>query len=339
MSRTAIQPSNPYAFDLRHQTDQEALTARVLLPSIDAILLRIGQLREQVDASYAPKVQAARQRGQSKDYSELSLANYPFGFCSEIRNHVLARMLADPFFNDLRARGVILRSVFIFLRGQYFQNAIQLGNLYLDAANDTAHLEKPKLDWTPIRKLDYENLNSWSRFAEVATRYLQIRLYPNLFFPLAFPAAPFLAINSSGNLSLLLAQNIIFGKDFAEGMPRVLALLEDPIWMSRQLPEPYVQCLRAQCSGNLFDAFPLEFSPCTPHQLRTEVIPEFIELGSQPPAAALPALKAYEELIENATKALHGYKLKPGADVIERLRKEDHIPPPVFAPQGISQHL
>lgn len=311
MSHTGSQPRNPYAFDLRHQSDQEALTARILLPAMDEILLRLGQLREQVDAQYAPKVQAARQRGQSKDRSELSLANYPVGFCNEIRNEVLARMLADPFFTDLRTRGVVLRSVFIFLRGSYFQNAIQLGNLYIDAANDTAHPEKPKLDWAPIRKLDYENLNSWIRFAEVATRYLQVSLYPNLFFPLAFPAVPFLSLNSSGNLNLLLAQNIIFAKDFAEGMPRTLELLNDPAWMSRKLPEPYVELLQARCSGNLFDAFPLEYSPCTAEQLRTEVIPEFIALGLQPPAAALPALKAYEGLIESATKALHAYKLRP----------------------------
>lgn len=336
MSRPASFSGNAYGFDLRHRTDQESLTARLLLPAIDEILEHLALLRAEVDAQYAPKVELARQRTQSKDYSELSIANYPFGFCSEIRNEVLARMLTSPYFSALQKRGVALHSVFIFLRGIYFQNAIQLGNLYIDAANDTAHLEKPKLDWAPIRKLDYENLNSWSRFATVATEYLKVQLYPNFYFPLAFAAAPFLAINSSGNLSLLLAQNIIFHKDIAEGMPRILSLLEDSTWMSRQLPEPYAALLKNHCASNIFETFPLEYSPCDPQHLRSTIIPEFIALARQPHAQALATLKAYDGMIEKAAQALHASKLRPSTQEVERLRMEGLIPPHTLAPSMIT---
>lgn len=232
-------------------------------------------------------------------------------------------------------RGVTLRSVFIFLRGSYFQNAIQLGNLYLDAANDTAHPEKPKLDWSPIRDLDYENLESWSRFAEVATRYLKVELYPNLHFPLAFPVTPFLAIHGSGSLDLLLAQRIIFHKDCAQGMRRTLALLDERKWMSRRLPEPYDELLRKHCDSNLYTAFPLEYAPCDSNHLRKHVIPEFVTLLRQKPEAVQPTLKSYSELITTAVKTLRAYNLRPAPAVLEQLRADGLIPELSEAPAAV----
>jgi hypothetical protein len=41
---------------------------------------------------------------------------------------------------------VVLKKVFVLLKGRYFQNALQLGNLYVDVANDTVDTAKPKLE-------------------------------------------------------------------------------------------------------------------------------------------------------------------------------------------------
>lgn len=76
------------------------------------------------------------------------------------------------------------------MKGCYFQNALQVGNLYIDVANDTVFTEKPKLEWARIEEVDYQNADDWPAVAAVGRRYYEVELYPNLRFPLAFPAAP-----------------------------------------------------------------------------------------------------------------------------------------------------
>lgn len=327
---------NPYAHDLLATAGQEALTARLLRPNLDKILAQFALLRAKVDAGFAPKVAAARAAGVNHEYGDLSIEHYPFGFCREIRDEVIALMPGDPFFQDLLGKGVTLRSVFIFLRGQFFQNAIQLGNLYFDVANDTVYPDKPKLDWAPIRELDYANVDSWSDFAEVATRYLQVEVYPNFFFPLAFPAAPFFAVRGGGRLDLLLAQYIIIGKDLNEGMRRTLALLDDEKWMSRRLPEPYVQLLQKSFGGNIFDVFPLEYAPCDVKHLRECVLPDFVALCGQKKAEALPIVKGYFELVGNASRLLHTRRLCPAAAEVGQLRSEGLVPAEGKVPAAIT---
>ena len=47
-------------------------------------------------------------------------------------------------------KGGAFRSVWGVLREQYFQNAIQLGGLYVDVSNDTVVVTKPKVEILPI---------------------------------------------------------------------------------------------------------------------------------------------------------------------------------------------
>lgn len=324
--------SDAYAHDLVAMPQQEALTARLLRPQLEHICERLAKLRAEVDAEFAPKVLAAQQQEQHKDYGYISLAHYPFGFCSEIRDGVFARMLGDPFFQELIGKGVVLRSVFIFLRKTFFQNAIQLGNYYIDVANDTVCKDKPKLEWSLIRDLDYENLESWSRFAQIATSYIKVEMYPNLFFPLAFPVTPFIAITNSGRLDLFLAQKQIIKKDLAEDMRRTLALLEDDYWMSRKLPEAYLPLLEKACSSNLLEAFPIEYAPCDVRHLREVVIPEFVQLAQQKPEAAQPVWNSYFELVDAAVKTLRMRRIVPEPWVLERLRAEGKAPAQAYFP-------
>src|SRR5690606_26747213 len=95
------------------------------------------------------------------------LKTYPIGFCRHIRDLVWARAMADEALRRLIGEDVLVRRVFIFLKGQYFQNAVQLGNLYVDVANDTVWVDKPKLEWMPVADVPYENVERWAAFADV----------------------------------------------------------------------------------------------------------------------------------------------------------------------------
>lgn len=301
-----------HSLDLRSTAEQRKLTARYLRPRLEAVVTRLGELRASADVGFAGRISAARAMDQSEAlYGDRDWRKYPIGFCRQIRDAVLDAMRKDPLFQDLQARGLILKPVFIFLKESYFQNAIQLGDYYLDVANDTVVPEKPKLDWSPIARTPFENLESWSRFAEVARRYLRIEIYPNYIFPLAFAGCPFVAIRPNGRLELLLAQHQIALKDLADGMRRTRTLLDDTSLMERRLPPEYLALLERKLGANLFATFPLEFQPTEPSTFRAGVIQEFIDLMKQPSAQAWPVVKAYFDLIEKAAQQLRLLDIRP----------------------------
>ncbi len=322
----AIASARGYAHDLRALTEQNTVTRTRLLPAIDAIMDRLRDHRAAVDQEMEAR-RAALPPHQPATPGEPNLATYPVGFCRQIRDQVWDRALADPAFQALIGRDVILKKVFILLDGRYFQNAVQLGNLYVDVANDTVWTDKPKLEWKPISDVAYENADSWPRFAAVARRYLGVEVYPNLLFPFAFPTAPFFAIRPGGRIDFLFAQDIIFLKDIGEGMRRALALLADKSQMQRRLPAVYEDLLRSACSANLMGIFPLEFAPATPAAIRDGVVAEFIALRQQPPERALAMVEQYVGVITDATRRLLRMNLVPSAADLARLRAVGAIPP------------
>lgn len=293
------------AQDLRARADQEAPTRTRLLPAIDAIVARLLHHRAAVDEAFASK-RAASGLGSQPDLAlgETSLAAYPVGFCGAIRDQVFERLRRDPVFHQLIGHEVVLKKVFVLLQGRYFQNALQLGNLYVDVANDTVFTEKPKLEWARIEDVNFENADNWKSVAAVARRYYQVELYPNFSFPFAFPAAPFFAVRGTGRVDLFHAQSLLFMKDLGDGMRRAHALLDDPDFATRRLPEPYERALAEACGANLHAAFPLEYAPGDATEVREKVLPEFAALAKRGDAAAFATVESYLRLVRDAAHRL-----------------------------------
>ena len=240
------------------------------------------------------------------------------------------RLGADAEWRALCGPDVVIRKIFVLLKGRYFQNALQVGNLYVDVANDTVYVDKPKLEWAPIPEVDYENVDDWSRVAEVGRRYYEARLYPNLLFPFLFPAAPFFAVRSSGRIDLFFAQNLLFLKDLGSGFSRARALAET---FARDeaggatLPEPYARRLREACGGNLHAAFPVEYAPTSAAEIVTRVLPDFEALGrEQDDPAAGRTIESYLLLVEQATRRLAALDLRPAPAELARLREAGLVP-------------
>jgi hypothetical protein len=316
---------NARAQDLRAQRDQETPTIRRLLPNIAAIVERLHVHRAAVDEVFFAK-RTAQRSASSTTAGETSLADYPLGFCGAIRDQVAERLAADPLFREMIGPGVVLKKVFILLKGVYFQNALQLGNLYVDVANDTVFIDKPKVEWLRIEEVNYQNAEDWRAVAEVGRKYYEVELYPNFLFPLAFPSAPYFAIRASGRIDFFQAQNILFLKDLGDGMRRAMALLDDPGFTRRELPAPYRRLIETACGGNLHAAFPIEYAPAGIEALRTRVLPEFIALARQGDAAAVSAIEHYTRLMQEATLRLARMDLRPSAEELGRLRAEEAIP-------------
>ena len=134
---------------------------------------------------------------------------YPYGRCEEITRDLFTRLFqrlaqpAGPVERALRAfveEGGVLRSVWGVLRGQYFQNALQIGALYVDVSNDTVVVTKPKVEILPIGSSGLVPVRDLDHFRQTAERYWGATLYANHLAPTLAPLLPILSV-SPGRLA------------------------------------------------------------------------------------------------------------------------------------------
>lgn len=134
---------------------------------------------------------------------------YPYGRCEEITRDLFARLSqrlaqpADPVERALCAfvgEGGVLRSVWGVLRDQYFQNALQVGSLYVDVSNDTVVVTKPKVEILPVESSGLVPVRDLAHFRQTAERYWGATLYANHLAPTLAPLLPVLSV-SPGRLA------------------------------------------------------------------------------------------------------------------------------------------
>ncbi|MFM8872762.1 MAG: hypothetical protein ACKOJI_05315, partial [Phycisphaerales bacterium] len=250
-----------FASEMRWDRAQEKVTDGVLLPSMPRIIEALGRARRAVDAEMRARAATETWIGPSEVAGAVTIADYPVGFCQVIRDAVRARLRDDPEWRAIVRRGVVLRDVFVILKGRYFQNAMQVGNLYVDVANDTVDPAKHWLEWAPVREVDYENASDISRIAAVSAAYHGCSVHPNTVFPLLAPVVPLLAVRSNGRIDLLDASPMTFLKDLPSGLAGHRHWVESGFGGIPALPEAQVATLRAACGRNDASVFPFEFRP------------------------------------------------------------------------------
>jgi hypothetical protein len=140
---------------------------------------------------------------------------YPLGQCLEITLAIqrpLRKLDALPL-SGMAAQGRAALSKFLRaggtfrrawgdLRGEFFQNAFQLGTLYIDVSNDTVTASKPKVEILPFAEAQFTPIADFSHFTHIAERYWQDRIYPNHILPELAPYCPLLHINQQGLVQL-----------------------------------------------------------------------------------------------------------------------------------------
>lgn len=191
---------------------QQLLTDRYLAPNLLELESYFLAIRESLD----------NELSQLKPV-KLGKA-YPLGQCLEIAEAVYKRLRATrqislpphaiKGFNAMRAflrDGGSFRQVWGDLRGQYFQNAFQLGTLYLDVANDTVVATKPKIEILPFEQANIVPIRDFEHFIIVAQRYWKDEIYPNHVLPRLAPYCPLIHMSKLGAVRLHDASQYMIG--------------------------------------------------------------------------------------------------------------------------------
>lgn len=172
-------------------------------------------------------------------------AEYPIGFCKPIRDYALARMLDEhaahqhqPALMEIaafRAAGGTVKGVWGVQKGIYFQNAIQIGDLWCDLANDTVDRHRAAVEVCPMPEALFEELTSFEQFAEVAACYWGQTAYPNHLFPAISAVLPVILVDA-GNRMRLAAPKTLVPRNIRLTYTLAERFLGDGKYASRQLP-------------------------------------------------------------------------------------------------------
>ncbi len=132
---------------------------------------------------------------------------YPLGRCKEIRDKVFLFLQEsllkseEPGLSLIRKQleqGASLKKVWGSLRDEYFQNAMVLGDWYIDVSNDTVNPNKPRVEILPLNEADFSSISSFEQFVKIARPYWEVEVYRNDIFPAIAPFLPLIYINKRG---------------------------------------------------------------------------------------------------------------------------------------------
>ncbi len=198
------QPLLPNEPRIAHPALEQRLTDTYLLPVMAAFEALLWEVRVGLD----PELQARKPVKLGKPF--------PSSQCLEIAQAFYARLrtlraedvsaASAPGLAALRRfqkAGGSFRRVWGDLRGQYFQNAFQVGTLYVDVANDTVTPTKPKIEVLPFTQANFHPIRDAFHYVRVASAYWGGEFYPNHLFPDLAPHCPILWKRPGGQLMVL----------------------------------------------------------------------------------------------------------------------------------------
>lgn len=179
---------------------QGALTARFLEPALPALREMFFEIRAETD-----RVLGGR---EATSYG----ARYPYGYCLEITQDVLARLTSRMSRQPASAGERAMRSFLVnggqvqrqwgVLRERFFQNALAAGTLYVDVSNDTVDVTKPKIEILPAKNSGLVPVRDGAHFARIAESYWRCRAYANTALPALAPLFPIILAYESGKVRL-----------------------------------------------------------------------------------------------------------------------------------------
>lgn len=238
---------------LHDEERQAALTAHYLSPALPQLEAFFLAVRAQVDVPLARRQPV-----------KLGKA-YPLGQCLEISLAVQQRLLdlrpgewmtgaagaGYAAFTAFRKAGGVLRQVWGDLRGEFFQNAFQLGTLYLDVSNDTVTPTKPKVELLPFAEARFIPIADFRHFARIAARYWRHHIYPNHVLPELAPYCPLVHVMPDGQIMVCEGTQYMVSLAQAGGFAPSEAVLTDA-----PMPDEVFQCVRAALADTAWPMAP-----------------------------------------------------------------------------------
>ena len=162
---------------------------------LNAVVNGLANLRLLADLDLVPR------------YPHFGEKSYPLGRCKEIRDAVFILLQeklpqsTDPglvLIRDMLSKGAKLKKVWGSLRDEYFQNAMVLGDWYLDVSNDTVNPNKPRVEILPLAASRFYSIASFEQFAKIARSYWNVEVYRNDVCPALAPFMPLIYVNEKG---------------------------------------------------------------------------------------------------------------------------------------------
>jgi hypothetical protein len=162
---------------------------------IESVTKALADLRLLIDLELAPR------------YPHFNHKPYPLGRCKEIRDAVFTLLQeklpqsTEPgltFIRDTLASGETLKKVWGSLRNDYFQNAILVGDWYIDVSNDTVNPNKPRVEIVAFAESGFSDISSFEQFVKIAEPYWEVKVYRNDICPALAPFMPLLFVADNG---------------------------------------------------------------------------------------------------------------------------------------------
>lgn len=162
---------------------------------LEAVTKDLANLRLLVDLELAPR------------YPHFNGKPYPLGRCKEIRDAVFTLLqeklhqsteLGLAFISDRLTDGDTFQKVWGSLRDDYFQNAILVGDWYIDVSNDTVHPNKPRVEIVALAESGFSGISSFEQFVKIAEPYWAVKVYRNDICPALAPFMPLLFVADNG---------------------------------------------------------------------------------------------------------------------------------------------
>jgi glycosyltransferase involved in cell wall biosynthesis len=211
---------------VKNPTLSAQLTQKYLQPVLLELEVFLLELRRQVDMELTAT--SPQKYGKS----------YPLSQCLEISKAVQTKvgtfdanqlsgsiLIGCLALRRFLAAGGEMRRVWGDLRGSYFQNAFQIGTLYVDVANDTVVSTKPKVEILPFEASGLAAIKDYCHFAKIAESYWSVKAWPNHVFPEIAPLFPVLLETKSGGFELPDAGGFMMGLNLSRAFKPAEAYL------------------------------------------------------------------------------------------------------------------
>ncbi|MBI1322332.1 hypothetical protein GC170_03965 [bacterium] len=221
---------------------QIALTEKWIVPVLAEIETEFLEIRMAVDVELSRRFA----QGPSKPGFSKATKIYPEGYCLQITKHVLDEFekrhaerpsKVSTTIDSFRRDGGHFHRVWGILRDKYFQNALQIGSLYFDIANDTVDVAKPKLEYMPMADSGFRNITSFEDYATIVESYCGGTIYPNNHFPSLAPLMPILWIDERMELTIRSSIQYMLHMNIDTGFLAAERFLTQSPWADRPLPD------------------------------------------------------------------------------------------------------
>lgn len=228
-----------YGVDVEISETQEALTEKHVKPIVDDLFDLTVRARKVVDVKYSNK-KKENSKTVNRNAGEVELEYYPTGYCREIRDEVFDALKESEMLKNLVKNGLLFKQVYVALNNKYTHNAIQLGSLFIDVANDSVGVGHPVV-FTDIKNVDYRNLDEYDAYYKLAESYLNLKLYPNIYLKEIAEVFPMIALDSCGFCHFFHHQEITLYKDISLNFQLAKNFQENNSFKHRVLPNEYAK--------------------------------------------------------------------------------------------------